>query len=279
MAAFIDRLTGTNAKTLWLDYTDYAGKLLASGAPPWLDVSACVAWQRKAQSLLGSDVITIPLAAVCAAWLQAHAPLREAMAAKSRTMFPLKTLLADDALRAHLVELARGLRGSFAGLTVALDCPSPRCWVVEAYRQARGPDVDIVASEDDVDSAALYIADFLRAFGACEVDALLLQESAESEPDAPADLACYQAVLNVAAHYRWDAGLSVPGLRYPGGSAGFAFVVAPRPLPGSREGCVVPAEFWSGAPSPECPANGFRFAVVPAGAKPESVLDRLALLR
>lgn len=276
MPALDDLLS--SRKALWLDYADYAGALLANGMVPWLDVAGCVAWQRKAQGLLKSDVLTLPVATVCARWLDRQPALREAMAAKRRAVFPLKTLLADEALRAHLVELAAGLRACFSDLPLALACPSPRRWVAEAYRQAHGAEAEVEVGEDEADSAAVYLADFLRAFGNAGIDALLLQESADSEPAAAEGLACYQPVLNVAAHYRWDIGLSAPAGRYAGGSSGLGFVVAPSALPGTRAGCIVPADFWAGAAPPDCPPHGFRYAVIPAGVQPEAVLQRLAVL-
>jgi len=274
MPALDDLLASRTA--LWLDYTDYAAALLAKGAVPWLDVGAAVAWQRKAQGLLKSDVIMLPVAAVCAAWIDAHPALREAMAAKRRAVVPLKTLLADEALRRHLVELAGGLRACFPSLPLALAVPSPRVWVAEAFRQAHGSLVEV--GEDEADGAAVYLADFLRVFGEAGIDALLLQESADSEPAVAEALGCYQPVLNVAAHYRWDVGLGAPGGRYAGGAAGLGFVVAPSALPGTRAGCIVPEAFWTGAAPPDCPPHGFRYAVIPTGAQPEAVLQRLAEL-
>lgn len=272
---FLDQLA-PGRRLLWLDYVDYAGALLAGGAVPWLDVGALLAWQRKAQALLRSDVVMLPVGTVCTAWLAAHEPLRTTMASKSRALFPLKTLLADNALRTHLAELAEGLRASFTETPLALVCPSPRRWFGEAYLQAHGE--GIAVGEDAADSAAVLIADFLRLFGESGVDVLLLEEGPDSEPESAAAIACYQPVLNVAAHYRWDVGLSAPLGRYAGGESGLAFVLAPRPLPGSTTGIVVPAAYWDGA-APDLPAEGLRYARIPAAAQPEAVLERLAQLR
>jgi hypothetical protein len=269
-----DSLLSAARKPLWLDYGDYAGALLAQGAVPWLDVSALVAWQRKAQGLLKSDVLQLPVATVCAAWLAANPPLREAMAAKKRTVFPLKTLLADEALRAHLVELAKGLRTCFAELPLALACPSPRHWVAEAFRQAHGDGEAVEVGDDETDSAAVYVADFLRSFGDAGVDVLLLQESLDSEPASTEALALYQPVLNIAAHYRWSTVLDAPAGRLSD-ATGFGFLIAASAGGGRR----IPTEFWSGAGAPDCPPQGFRHAAIPAAAQPESVLQRLAELR
>src|SRR5262249_9164480 len=148
--------------------------LLANGNAPWLDTAAFVAWQRKSMGLLKPDVATLPLAPAIDAWLAANPALRAAMAAKSRIVFALKTLLADEPLRAHLVELARGL-GAAVNQPLALVMPSPRAWIASAYRQAHGSDAEV--SEDDVDSASVYIADFLRVFGDVRVDGLLLDDA------------------------------------------------------------------------------------------------------
>lgn len=255
-------------RPLWLDYGDYAGALLAGGKLPWLDVAAYVALQRKAQGLLRSDVVQLPVADVCAAWVAARPALRAEMASKKRTLFPLKTLLADAGLRTLLLELTRGLRACFDGLPLALVCPSPGAWVVQAWRLAQGADAPVEVSEDDTDGASVYIADFLRAFGEAGVDVLLLQEAGEGTKA----LDLYQPVLNVAAHYRWEAGLQ-SAVEIAG--EGLSFVISPA----SASGRDLPPGVWNGGAAPECPAQGFRYAKIPADAQPEIVLQRLAELR
>jgi hypothetical protein len=264
---------------LWLDHTDYAGALLANNAVPWMDAAGYVAWQRKAQGLLKSDVPSLPVAAVCAAWLQARPDLAEAMAAKRRAVFPIKTLLADEALRAHLVELIRGLRACFSAQPLALVCPSPRRWVSDAYRLVHGADAEVEVGDDEADSAAMYMADFLRSFGDAGIDVLLLQESTDSEPAEDAQLELYQPVLNIAAHYRWEVGLLLPAGRYQGAAPGFAFAVAPAALPAAVAGTIVETGFWNGAAAVPCPPQGLRYAEIPADAQPEAVLQRLTELR
>ena len=264
---------------LWLDYDAYAGALLANGSVPWLDLDALIGWMRKAQSLLKSDVVAVPVATVVKQWLAAHPELKTAMAAKRRVVFPLKTLLADAALRIHLVMLSKALRSSFPKLPLLLSLPSPRLWIAQASAQAL-PGETIEIDADAVDGAAAYIADFLREFAGCGIDGILLQESAESEPASAEDLQLYQAVFNVAAHYRWDAGLRLPVAAHEAAvGPGPAFVVSPRSAVAGAAGQVLKAEFWAGEAPPECPAGGFRYAEIPVDAKPESVLDRLATLR
>jgi hypothetical protein len=276
MAAFLDLLSSAPRPILWLESTAYAGRLLANGAIPWLDTGGFVAWQRKAQGLLKSDVTTLPVTEVCAAWIAAHPDLATAMAAKRRAVFPLKTLLGDESLREHLVDLAKGLRASFAQTPLALVLPSPRRWVALAYAQA-WTDANVDVGEDEADSASVYIADFLRAFGDCRIDSLLLEESSSS---GLVDTSSYQTVFNLAAHYRWDVGLRVVSSAGETTTApGVSYLIAPRVLGAVRTGLALAPEFWSGAPAPPNPHGGFRYVEVPAGAQPETVLDRLATLR
>jgi len=147
-----------------------------------------------------------------------------------------------------------------------------------AYAQANAGEAAEVDA-DAVDSAAAYVADFLRGFGDVGLDGLLLEESAESVPASAEDLRLYQAVFNVAAHYRWDVGLRLPQGAAPAAGEGLGFVLASEAAPGLVVGLKVPEDFWGGAAAPGCPAGGFRFAEIPAGANPEGVLERLAALR
>ena len=280
MPAFLEAAAVASPPMLWLDSTAYAGRLLAGGQIPWLDAAAFIAWQRKAQGLLKSDVIMLPMATCCAAWLSAHASLSEAMAAGRRAVFPLKTLLADEGLRGQLVEILQGLRSSFPKSVLALVLPSPRQWLALAHAQAHGAEPPVEMGGDEVESAAVFIADFLRSFGDCGVDVLLLEEAPGREPASSAELEWYRPVFNVAAHYRWDCGLMLPEAAHdPGAVDGLHFLMAPRALGGAPTGILLPDEFWSGGAAAALAPGQFRFARIPEQAHPESVLDRLAVLR
>jgi hypothetical protein len=279
MGAFIDRVKSAQSPLLWLDYEHYAAGLLAAGVAPWPDTAACVAWMRKAQSLLRSDVIMLPVASVCAAWLAGNEPLRSAMAAKRRTVFALKTLLSDEPLRAHLLDLAQALRLTFAGQPMALCCPSPQAWIVDAHRAAHGADAEVEPDADDIDSATLYLADFLRVFGNVNLDLLLLQEAPAAMAVDGATIDAYRGALNVAANYRWDAGLKLPTAGGTGLPSDLAFVVGTQPVDGSISGVELPEAFWSESTPLTVAGGAFRYAAIPAGADPERVLQRLALLR
>jgi hypothetical protein len=288
MPSFIQHIGSTQRPLLWLDDAQYCAALLAGGHAPWLDATAFVAWRRKSHSLLKADVVTLPVAPVCAAWLDGEPSLRAAMAGRSRVNFPLKTLLASAPLRQHLAALLSGLRSSFPALPLALVCPSPRAWVATAYQWAFGLGGPVEVGEDEVDAATVCCADFLREFAALGIDNLLLEESLHHEPQDAGELEWYRAVFNVAGHYRWDMGLLLPGARFTGdlGTAaartdtpGIAFVFAPGPVAAPCVGRILDADFWHGAAPESLPEAPFHFAQIPLGVPPELVLDRLALWR
>ena len=278
MGRLVDAIASPTTPLVWLDSDAYASRLFAT-LPPWLDVAGLVGWRRKAQGLLRSDVVTLPIEDVCSVWLEANITLAQEMLMKQRNLYPLKTLLADSALRAHLAGLARAIRQSFSELPLVLVTPSPRAWIGAAHAAVHATGDAIEVDDDDADSAAVYVADFLRTFADCHIDALLLDETRVTQPASSASLAPYQAVLNVAAHYRWDVGMK---LAMPSSSelasAGVSFVISPEPSD-VISGTSVDAFFWSGhAPSPR-PSKGFRHADIPAALSPEVALERVAVLR
>jgi len=278
MGNFLDLDTGAQ-RPLWLDSTDYSARLLEGGQAPWLDVANFLAWQRKAQGLVRSDVIALPAEPVIAALLANNAELRSAMAAKTRVLFPLKTLLADSMLRDHLIEMLRGLRACFSNAPLAMAIPSPRRWIARSYAQAFGADAECDAGADEYDSASMYVADFLRVFSESNLDIVLLDETDGNEPASSAEIEWYRPVLNIATHYRWMMGLRLPRAETsPGTVDGVGFYIAPRGLD-ITTGISTPVEFWTGSSAPPCLPGQFRFATIPVDANPESVLDRIAFLR
>jgi hypothetical protein len=275
MNRLLARLQPDAAPGLWIDGTDYCARLFGA-VPPWLDVSAGVAWRRKAQDLLRADVLELDALPIVAAACAARADLRAAMAAKSRGGYALKTLLADAPLRALLVEWTTALRSALPGLPLCLRLPSPHAAVGWAWQLAHATSPDEAPDEDLVDSAALYLADFLRGFASAGLDALLLDEGDGPMPDSDL-LVLYQSVLNVAGGYQWAVGMSCP----PGTTAaplppglGFAIADAALALPTVLR---VPDAFWIGGDAGA--AAPLRCMRIPPDSQPEQVLQQLRQLR
>ncbi len=281
-AALVERIAA-GAKTkplLWLDHFGYSARVLAGGSIPWLDAAEFLAYYCKAHRLLRPGVAPLPLEGFFDAWLTAHPSLVAGMAGKRRVGFALKTLLSAEGPRSLLSEIAAAARDSLASTPLVITAPSPRRLI--AWAHARANDVadlaEVEVSGDDVESASMYVADFLRTFAESRVDALLLEETSGRGPRSAEEVGRYQPVINVARHYRWDVGLKVPDSAFaPGTEQGIDFCIANARW-GGVGSVILDEAFWAGEPAPPVPGTGFYFARVPEDAAPEDVLARLATL-
>lgn len=271
MGAWLDLLSATPTPLLWLDDTDYSGRLLANGRIPWLAATALISWRRQAGLLLRPSIMILDVGRVVAAFAVAAPEVLLASSTSRRTTGPLEALLGAEALRRHLAEVVQGLRQS-VGLSVALVMPSPRAWPGIAYRNAFGTTTAV--DDDETDEASVCIASFLRGFAEAGVDVLLLVDDQDTRPRDANAVDLYQSVLNVARHYRWDVGLKSPEV--PAGDTGLDFMIAPKGAVGVDLG----AAFWDvDSQVPAIVPNGFRYARVPEDAAPERVIARLEAVR
>lgn len=281
-AALAERIAGSvrGQPLVWLDHFAYSARLLAAGVIPWLDTAACIAYYRKAHALLRPGVAVIPLEEFFDAWLTAHPEALAEMRAKRRAGLVTKALLAFAEPRAVLTEITRAVRQSFPASPLALAMPSPRRWLAWASALAGSP-VDVTAdvSGDDVESAAVWVAGFLRTFADARVDVLLLDETLGCGPASPEELSWYQPVVNVAKHYRWDVGLNFLDAAFaPAAADGIDFYIT-RSVRGPLTGVALDEAFWAGQAAPALSDSEFYFARVPRDAVPERVMERLATLR
>lgn len=239
------------APVLWLDSEAYAGALLAHSGVDWLDVTAIMAWYRQTHALLRSDVVTLPVLSVVNTIIARNPSILPLMQASKCALAPLKAVLASAALRELCVSLVNALRSCFGNKVLALVCPSPQAWAADIYRRAFGDEAVPEFGEDEVDLTALYMADFLRCFGAAGVDVLLLTD-AEREPIlSDTIITCYQAVLNVARQYNWEIGLHMPFV-WPcvcsaQALARFQFVVSSAPVFDTVWVQELHSDYWHGA--------------------------------
>lgn len=264
--AFVARAGADGQSLLWIDAVDYGHRLLLNGKPmPWDDVGAYLAFARRLQSLLESDVLSLDLGRFFRDRVAQSPALAAAMGEKRRATFPLRTMLADSGARTRLVELVAAVSASHPGLPLLLELPAPADWLCAAWQAAKkgpAPEIDTEIAE----TAAMYVADFLRCFAGSTVAGVLLHAG-----DAPLDPAVCQPLANVAAHYRWSFGAKVEEAGH-----GFDFIVADHPV----AGCLTGLNYRLGAgPPPARPANTFLVVQVDADAEPDAVLEQLAALR
>lgn len=261
---------------LWVDGTDYYERLLAGGSVPWMDLTAGVSWLRKSQQLLGSDVVELDVFRVVGAFCAACPELPHAMRHRHRTGYALKVLLADTDLRSHLLEWVEAAHLTLKGKPLCLRLWSPSKAIDAAWQLAHGEAPSDVPDDNQIDLAALYLADFLRTFGSVAVDAILLEEHCGEGPSVSKQT-LYQSVINVAVNYRFAAGLAWPSSASPGPiHTGFEFVVADTALE-IPSVIRVPDGFWLDKASP--PTAQLCLTRIPVDARPEEVLRKLSVLR
>jgi hypothetical protein len=263
---------------LWIDAWRYGERLLNKGQPaPWDDVGMLASFTGRLQSLVSSDVFMVEVASFYDHWLQRHPALLQAMAEKRRLGYPLRTLLADQGAREELHQIVEALSGIHGDVPLVLAMPSPRCWMALACCQARGLG-SVEVNWDDAESAAMYLADYLRVFADCQLSGVLLRDLPGEGPADASEAARYQPVVNVARHYQWC-------------------VVLDSGVEGGIEGCNEEGLLFLGSPIgglsalrvtdvdalPELPGDfGARYychVQVPEDGNPERVLECLQELR
>jgi hypothetical protein len=249
---------------LILDHASFGSARLLHGAPvPWSEPVECQSYFGQAQGLLRPDVTLVDLGAAYAQHLAGRPELVEAMGARSRSGYALKTLLADDPLAAAVVGVTRVLAETNRQPLV-LQVPAPLRWLA-LTRMATGQ-TDVAALElDHGESASMYMADWLRRFGELPVTLLLLDGRRADDPAltdlVDDDLSAYSPLVNAAAHYRWGLALRTDDALELHGS--------------DDDGAVLPPSFWVDEPAPEA---RLLLAEIPSAAEPERVLQRLASL-
>ena len=277
MTSLLNRLL-PESRPLWIEYDKYAGRLLNGGIAPWLDIGQLISWQRKAATLLPSDVISLRVSAVISQWQSENLKLVQAMAEKRRVGSSLRTLLAELTFRKHLVDLASGLRTSFRDHVLALVIPSPTTWIVQAHEQAfRGETIQV--DLDAIDSASVYVADFLRALSDVGFDVLLIEENVETDLNYDEVIDAYKPIVNLADHYQWELGIKITKGNPVAATSGPDFWISPQLDQRAVVGLAIGNDFWTCTTSPQRPENGFFFMEIPTDENPERVLERLAVLR
>jgi hypothetical protein len=159
--------------------------------------------------------------------------------------------------------------------------PSPRHWFWWTVTQSSGNDIEV--SDDDAENAAVYLADFIRAFSDLPISGIMLVERADCPLSGDSPFACYTPVFNVTKHYRWPVVLRLPaqGGPYAVDANDVALAIGAHPL---RDGIMpwavdVSAALWSGQNLPELGARQILNVDIPADEVPEKVLDYLKKVR
>lgn len=274
---------GGETPRLWINFTAYTKKLLlAANENPWTNPAAYMSFYGQAHGLVKAEVVVLDVWDLFQHWMKEDAEAIPAMAGKRRVTVALKAMLEAFAPRELLAEVITALSSNYGSATpMVLVIPSPRSLLVKAHQAANGE----VAEPDEmnVDTAAMYMADFLRYFSETDLSGVLLVEDPELLPASGEELSWYQPIYNVAKHYRWSVGLYLPSADRDydvPGDVTFAIAPAGSPTAAKVKGVEITDILWGAKAGEALPAtNGFYYLTIPADAKPEAVLDTLATIK
>jgi hypothetical protein len=278
---------------IWLNFIDYAKRLFAEGKQDlWQDPALLISVYSQAQGLLQSDVIHFPVNQVYDSWLEAYSTEIEKWMGK-RPTFVLKKILALEEPRNILLEVLSGFTElNRDAKPFALSLGSPQQWLQWISSMVR-PGEESSISSDDVDGAAMYLADYLRNFSTAGISSIVLEEVANPPFDMAEALELYQPILNLAGHYQWSVGFSFPGeapkCTVFNDKIDFTLFRESNMsslLPYWQEEAAVGGglnqAFWTHKGAGDrsvLPVQGLLFGTIPENAEPEIVLERLKELR
>lgn len=265
MSSSLQSLVGTapsgRSRPLLVDSDAYSTAVIRQGTPiPWTDLSALSSHVAQVHSLLDPDTLWVDVEALAAAHLGADPGLVTRMGARSRTGYPLSTMLGDDTLVDRVLTTVRTLAEA-TRRPVVLDVPSPARWLGRAHALVRNPLAEV--DDDAADSASMYLAEWLGKLGALPI-ALVLLDARISDGDSTVttteSVSSYSSIGNVAGHFGWTLALRTENtVQTPAGAPDIA---------------LVPEDYWLG--DVESGVADVLLTTIPATASPEHVLDRHA---
>ena len=272
--------SGEGSPRLWVNFNEYAKTLLlGNDSNPWITPASYLAYYTQAHSLVKADVVVLDIWDLFHHWMEEDASAVSSMAEKTRATFALKTLLEAYAPRELLAEVLTAVDNNYGNSApIVLVIPSPRTLLVRAHKRATGNDLQ--PDEMAIDTASMYMADFLRYFSETNLSGILLVEDPSFMPESTEEISWYQPVLNVAKHYRWSVGLQLPFL-----DGGFSapveidFTIIPEQSVASAEslGVDISQSLWTNGGTQE--SKGFLYLSIPVDVNPEKVLETLSSLK
>lgn len=280
LADLLPQAAGSLDLRLWLKASAYTRRLLLGhGADPWESASKFLAYFSQAQGLLRPDVAVLEIGELYDSWLVRHPQLKDELTAKRKLSYPLRRLLELDGPRSLLLEVIEAVVANLRGQTpLVLSMPSPRYWVQRVCRQVGrdGQEVD----EANIEDAAMYVADLMRAVSGLTIGGLMLEEATDGFQTGTVDLDLYRPLINVAKHYRWPLVLRQGNDPIAGGALDdFDVVISTEASDGGKvRGVDLGDGLWSGI-APPLVSDQFYFVEIPEDARPEAVLEQLAELR
>ena len=273
--------SGGESPRLWVNFNDYTKKLLlGEGENPWNTPASYMSFYGQAHGLVKADVVVLDVWDMFQHWMEDDEKALPSMAEKKRVTYALKTMLEAYAPRELLAEVITAVSNNYGGGTpIVLVVPSPRALLAKAHKAAT--DQDAEPDEISVDTASMYLADFLRYFSETDLSGVLLVEDENLMPASTEEVSWYQPVINVTKHYRWAVGVQLPfaddGFAVPE-DIDFAIAPAESGASANTQGVDISQPLWNGG-DVAAKSDGFYYLSIPESSKPESVLETLEGLK
>ena len=283
---FAERLPGSaggGSIRVWLKSAAYTRRLLLGEASdPWASGAHYLAYFSQAQGLLKPDVAVLEIGDLYDGWIATHGDLASMLGNRRKPATALRKLIEPEAPRQILAEVVEAVLAHLREQKpLVLSVPSPRRWLDHANRLTGRTDIEVTG--DDVEDAAMYIADLLRSVSAFPVSGLLIEESREAADHDPEDLGRWQSIVNVVRHYRWSLALRLPSgaASSPESLSDFDAVISDtlETAGAAAVGRDIGAGFAQGGALPALGPRQFYFAEVDPLLRPEAVLEGVAQLR
>jgi len=273
---------GEGTPKLWIDFNAYTKKLLlAEGENPWTNPATYMSFYGQAHGLVNADVVVIDIWDLFHHWMLDDDEAIPSMAGKKRITVAAKAMLEAYAPRELLAEVLTAISNNYGdSVPIVLVMPSPRSLLIKANKAANA--VDVEPEEAHIDTASMYVADYLRYFSEVNLSGILLREVPESMPESAKELSWYQPIYNVAKHYRWSVGIHLPfsdtSFNVPE-DVNFSIVPSTCSVSDSSCGKDISKALWKSMSTVPPVGNGFNYLTIPEETTPELVLDTLSNLR
>lgn len=265
----------SNNKTIWLDFIEYANRMFNQEKQNiWSNPVTFLSVYGQGQSLLHSDVISIPLKPFYTNYLKEHPEEIEALKGK-KLKIVVKKLLSLDAPKQIIQEVLKGICHLYKDKQpILLTIPSPQLWLMEACGLIGGNSGDI--DENLLDAASMYLAELLRSFSEAGLSGIVVEEATEPIFSSSEIEPLYQPFVNVAHHYQWLIGYWGKSSEI-GGVSFSNFSISPNSNQHTENSiCLLQDTWWTETTDDSViPDSGMLFTTIPFDAIPELVLKKL----
>ncbi|OUY06877.1 hypothetical protein [Acinetobacter populi] len=200
---------GNGSLKTWLQADAYAKRILlgSTTANPWETVSGYVMWFAQAQNLIKSHVGVISIAEVFDRHIEKEGGLESKLGNRKKAKVAIRRLIELEDARSLINEVLTAVLDQVTQ-PIVVSMPSPKAWLYHATQLAGLDTQDII--DEDIEDAAAYITDLLRALSSHQLAGVLLEEMTDDPQWSDSQVQYYRPLLNIAQHYRWSMVLRLP---------------------------------------------------------------------